>query len=94
MSSIIKDYSWGAYFIASVNGIIAFLLAIVNFLKLDATSEAHKISAHQYDKLQTSVEFLSGTTLLFYTDKKIIQEKWGIWETSKELSFYKKYLSN
>jgi len=75
LSAIIKDYIWGAYFIGSVNGIIAFLLAIVNFLKLDATSEAHKISAHQYDKLQTSVEFLSGTTLLFYTDKKVIQEK-------------------
>jgi hypothetical protein len=75
LSTIIKEYIWGAYFIGGVNGIIAFLLAIVNFLKLDATSEAHKISAHQYDKLQTSVEFLSGTTLLFYTDKKIIQEK-------------------
>ena len=75
LSTTIKDYTWGAYFIGGVNGIIAFLLAIVNFLKLDATSEAHKISAHQYDKLQTSVEFLSGTTLLFYTDKKIIQEK-------------------
>jgi len=75
LSTTIKDYTWGAYFIGGVNGIIAFLLAIVNFLKLDATSEAHKISAHQYDKLQTSVEFLSGTTLLFYTDKKVIQEK-------------------
>lgn len=75
LSTTIKDYRWGAYFIASINGIIAFLLAIVNFLKLDATSEAHKISAHQYDKLQTSVEFLSGTTLLFRTDKKIIQDK-------------------
>jgi hypothetical protein len=75
LSSMIKDYIWGAYFIAGVNGIIAFLLAIVNYLKLDATSEAHKISAHQYDKLQTSVEFLSGTTLLFNADNKIIKEK-------------------
>ena len=75
LSGVIKNYEWGTYLIASVNGIIAFLLAIVNYLKLDATSEAHKISAHQYDKLQTSVEFLSGTTLLFYTGKKVIQEK-------------------
>jgi len=75
LSAIVKDYYWGAYSIAGVNGIIAFLLAIVNYLKLDATSEAHKISAHQYDKLQTSVEFLSGTTLLFRTEKKIIQDK-------------------
>jgi len=75
LSAIIKDYHWGAYFIASVNGVIAFLLAVVNYLKLDAASEAHKISAHQYDKLQTSVEFLSGTTLLFHTGKTVIQEK-------------------
>jgi len=75
LSSITKDYYWGSYLIAGINGFIAFLLAIVNYLKLDATSEAHKISAHQYDKLQTSVEFLSGTTLLFHIDKKLIQKK-------------------
>lgn len=57
LSAVIKDFFWGAYLIASVNGIIAFLLALVNYFKLDAASEAHKISAHQYDKLQTSVEF-------------------------------------
>ena len=75
LSAIIKDYSWGAYFIAGVNGFIAFLLAVVNYLKLDAASEAHKTSSHQYDKLQTSVEFLSGTTLLFNNDKNLIQSK-------------------
>jgi hypothetical protein len=65
LSALIKDFSWGSYFIASVNGIIAFLLALVNYFKLDAASEAHKTSSHQYDKLQTSIEFLSGTSLLF-----------------------------
>ena len=65
LSNIIKDFYWGAYFISGVNGIIAFLLAVVNYLKLDAASEAHKTSAHQYDKLQTRIEFLSGKTLLF-----------------------------
>uniref|UniRef100_A0A6C0ASS7 Uncharacterized protein n=1 Tax=viral metagenome TaxID=1070528 RepID=A0A6C0ASS7_9ZZZZ len=75
LSGGLKDYSWGPYFIAGVNGLIAFLLAIVNYLKLDAASEAHKISAHQYDKLQTSAEFLSGTTLLFHKEKDIIEEK-------------------
>jgi len=75
LSGIMKDYYWGTILIASVNGIIAFLLAIVNYLKLDAASEAHKISAHQYDKLQTSAEFLSGTTLLFHKTKDIIQQK-------------------
>jgi len=68
LASIIKGYYWGAYLISGINGIIAFLLAIVNYLKLDAASEAHKTSSHQYDKLQTSVEFMSGKTLLFTYD--------------------------
>jgi hypothetical protein len=73
LASIIKEFFWGAYLIAGVNGVIAFLLAIVNYLKLDAASEAHKISAHQYDKLQTKIEFLSGQTLLF--KRKNIEDK-------------------
>lgn len=75
LSAIVKDYYWGAYLIASVNGIIAFLLALVNYLKLDAASEAHKITAHQYDKLQTKIEFLSGQTLLFDSNKELIQKE-------------------
>ena len=65
LAAIIKDYIWGAYLISGVNGIIAFLLALVNFYKLDARAEAHKTSAHQYDKLQTNVEFKSGSILLY-----------------------------
>lgn len=51
-----------------ISGLTAFstlLLAIINYLKLDAASEAHKTSSHQYDKLQSQTEFLSGNTLLF-----------------------------
>jgi hypothetical protein len=66
LSTILKDYIWGAYLISIINGLISFLLAIVSYLKLDAESEAHNTSAYQYDKLQTSVEFLSGKTLLFF----------------------------
>lgn len=65
LASIIHSYVWGVILISSVNGVISFLLALVNFYKLDARSEAHKISSHKYDKLQTSVEFKSGTILLY-----------------------------
>lgn len=75
LAAIIKDFLWGAYFISGINGLIAFLLAIVNYLKLDAASEAHKISAHQYDKLQTRIEFLSGKTLLFTCEEKNIEKE-------------------
>lgn len=65
LSSYLNQFHWGPVFISSLNGVIAFLLAVVNYLKLDAASEAHKISAHQYDKLQSTVEFTSGSVLLF-----------------------------
>lgn len=56
---------WGETLISAMNAFLAFLLAMVNYLKLDAASEAHKTSSHQYDKLQSSVEFQSGKILLF-----------------------------
>jgi hypothetical protein len=65
LSSYVSFFYWGPLFISALNGIIAILLAIVNYLKLDAASEAHKISSHQYDKLQSTVEFTSGSVLLF-----------------------------
>jgi hypothetical protein len=65
LSTFMTVYNWGALMIAAVNGIISFLLALVNYFKLDAATEAHKISAHQYDKLQSTVEFSSGSVLLF-----------------------------
>ena len=45
----------GEIALASISAIVAFVLAIINYMKLDAKSEAHKISAHQYDKLQSFV---------------------------------------
>lgn len=89
LSPITNKYVWGIYILAGINGIIAFLLTVVNYLKLDATSEAHKISSHQYDKLQTSIEFLSGTILLFGEDddsktKEIIKTRLD--ETEKKIN--------
>ena len=65
MAGAIDNNIWGPTFLASINAVISFLLAVVNYLKLDAQSEAHKISAHQYDKLQSICEFSSGSLLLF-----------------------------
>ena len=60
----------GAIFLSALNAFIAFLLSVVNYLKLDATAEAHKITAHQYDKLQSICEFSSGTFYLFSEPSK------------------------
>jgi hypothetical protein len=65
VSAVVQNMSWGSFLLSGINAFIAFLLALVNYFKLDAASEAHKISAHQYDKLQSRVEFTSGSVLLF-----------------------------
>ena len=61
----LDSFQWGSVILASLNAIISCLLAVVSYMKLDAQSEAHKISAHQYDKLQSSCEFTSGYFLFF-----------------------------
>jgi hypothetical protein len=53
------------HILSALSAFVAFILAIINYLKLDAAAEAHKTSAHQYDKLQNYVEFQSGQILLF-----------------------------
>jgi len=60
-----STFRGGGIILASINALTAFLLAIINYLKLDAQSEAHKISSHQYDNLLTNIEFESGQVLLF-----------------------------
>ena len=81
-SAAFKNYEWGATFISALSAGISFLLAIVSYLKLDAQSEAHKTSAHQYDKLQSICEFASGSLLLF-TDMTGFDKKGTIEEKEK-----------
>jgi len=80
-----------AIIISSLNGFIAFLLAIINYLKLDASAEAHKISAYQYSKLKNYIEFSSGEILLFQdpviTNKNFISEQIKMWEKNNQDNF-------
>ena len=70
LSAIVNYIRRGKLILSSVNALIGLLLALVNYLKLDAAAEAHKTSAHQYDKLQSSLEFQSGSLYLFYSLNK------------------------
>lgn len=65
LAGVTDLYEYGPVILSIINAVIGFLLGIVNFLKLDAATEAHTMSCHQYDKLQTSIEFTSGSILLF-----------------------------
>lgn len=90
-SLLLKDYYYGNYITSGLNGTIAFILALINYLKLDARAEAHRSSAYKYDKLMSYVHFQSGK-LLFLTEesqffgeiiKKIEQDVTEIKETNQ-----------
>jgi hypothetical protein len=63
LSLIFKDATYGATVVSVLNCINTFLLTLINYLKLDARSEAHRTAAYKFDKLQSFMEFNSGRIL-------------------------------
>jgi len=66
---LLKNYIYGNLITSILNGAIAFILAVINYLKLDARAEAHRSSAYKYDKLLSYIEFQSAKQL-FLSDAK------------------------
>lgn len=72
--------------LSSISALVAFILAVINYLKLEASSEAYKISSHQYDKLQSFIEFKSGNVLLFSNPTLIKDTAIGQWDEFKKMT--------
>lgn len=78
LSLVLKDYFYGPIIVSSLNGVNAFILAVINYLKLDGKAEAHRTTAYKFDKLQANMVFMSGK-MLFMKEahdemKKIIED--------------------
>jgi hypothetical protein len=75
---VLDTGSYGPTITSSLNGVNAFILALINYLKLDTRAEAHRTSAYKFDKLQSSMEFTSGKVLFINSAAteivKIIEE--------------------
>ena len=69
LSLILKDYQYGTTIVSVLNGFNAFILALINYLKLDAKAEAHRTAAYKFDKVQSRIEFCSGKALFMDTSK-------------------------
>jgi hypothetical protein len=63
LTLVLKDVSIGPTIVSSLNGGTAFLLALINYMKLDARAEAHRTTAYNFDKLESSIVFTSGKVL-------------------------------
>ena len=75
LAGALENVTYGNIVLSAISATIAFLLAVVSYLKLDAEAEAHKTSSHQYDKLQSMCEFSSGYFLLFGDNDNNIDEE-------------------
>lgn len=63
LGTSLSSYSSGSTITSSLNGLNAFILALISYLKLDTRAEAHRTSAYKFDKLQSYMEFTSGKVL-------------------------------
>jgi hypothetical protein len=64
ISGVFNDNSTAAKVVSGATALNAFILSLVNYFKLDAKAEAHKMTAYSFDQLISECEFTSGKILL------------------------------
>lgn len=74
ISGVLKDLKYSSIAVCILAAINSFMLAIVNYLKLDAKAEAHKMTASSFEKLQSICDFNSGR-VLFTNEHSIGEDK-------------------
>jgi hypothetical protein len=70
ISVVLKEYPFSSTVVSSLNGVNFFFLTLINYLKLDAKAEAHRVSAYKFDKIQSRLEFASGKILFIVGEAK------------------------
>ena len=68
---VFQDEQWSVGLISGLNALIAMIIAMVNYLKLETSTQTFYNTATQYDKLETSLEFVASR--LIFTENN--QEK-------------------
>jgi len=74
LSIALKDYQYGGLIVSGLNAFNFFFLNLINYLKLDAKAEAHRVSAYKFDKLQSKLEFNSGKILFIAGAHRTIEK--------------------
>jgi len=88
----IQQFPWSGGFISGLNAITTMLIALANYLKLESSMQTFYHTANQYDKLETSLEFVSSKMLFVerQVDKShIVLEK--IHEIEKKINEIKEW---
>ena len=64
ISGVYNENSTAVKTVSGITALNAFILSLINYFKLDAKSEAHKMTAYSFDQLISECEFTSGKVLL------------------------------
>ena len=89
---LIENYHWNAGVISGLNAFTAMLITLVNYLKLETSTQTFYNTATQFDKLETTLEFVA-SKLMFVDNEvdksKIVFEK--VQEIEKKISEIKEW---
>jgi hypothetical protein len=64
ISGVYSDNSTASKAVAGATALNTLILSLINYFKLDAKAEAHKMSAYSFEQLISECEFTSGKILL------------------------------
>lgn len=64
LSGILGSTLIATYVVSIASGLNTILLALINYFKLDARAEAHRMTAYSFDQLISECEFTTGKVLL------------------------------
>lgn len=65
---IVENYQWNAGVISGLNALTTILIALSNYLKLETSTQTFYTTASQFEKLETSLEFVASKLMFVDTE--------------------------
>ena len=95
ISGIFYDNTTAVKIVSATSAANTVILSLVNFYKLDAKAEAHKMTAYSFDQLISECEFTSGKILLSnVSDNKKGKDAEPVNSTEKPIKYDIQYVQN
>jgi hypothetical protein len=95
ISGIFYDNTTAVKIVSGTSAINTVILSLVNFYKLDAKAEAHKMTAYSFDQLISECEFTSGKILLSnVSENKKRENAEQVNRTEKPIKYDIQYVQN
>jgi hypothetical protein len=95
ISGIFYDNTTAVKVVSGTSALNTIILSLVNFYKLDAKAEAHKMTAYSFDQLISECEFTSGKILLSnVSDNKKGTDAVPVNQSEKPIKYDIQYVQN